>query len=157
MAEHPLTTIEELGPLAVSFHLRDSVVYEQPGGIAVQWVPLGEGTLDFKMLVERAAQIIPPGVYIYCKPITARPPVVLPVYNDEYWKKWFPKGRSRDFGRFIALAKQGRSYDKPHVTADVGDVRDKYMSALKPQQMEHMERSLAYCKKVLDLGVKWRG
>lgn len=157
VAEHPLTTIEELGPLAVSFHLRDSVVYEQPGGIAVQWVPLGEGTLDFKMLVERAAQIIPAGVYIYCKPITARPPVVLPVYNDEYWKKWFPKGRSRDFGRFIALAKQGRSYDRPHVTADVGDVRDKYMSALKPQQMEHMERSLAYCKKVLDLGVKWRG
>ena len=157
VAEHPLTTIEELGPLAVTFHLRDSVVYEQPGGIAVQWVPLGEGSLDFKMLVERAAQIIPAGVYIYCKPITARPPVVLPIYSDEYWTKWFPKGRSRDLGRFIALAKQGRSYDKSHVTADVGDAREKYMGALKPQQMEHMERSLAYCKTVLDLGVKWRG
>ena len=157
VAEHPLTTIEELGPLAVTFHLRDSVVYEQPDGIAVQWVPLGEGTLDFKMLVARAAEIMPDGVYIYCKPVTARPPVVLPVYDDQFWVKWFPKGRSQDLGRFLALAKRGKSYGKPHVTGDLPDVRDKLMGALKPQQMEHMEQSLAYCKGTLDLGVKWRG
>jgi sugar phosphate isomerase/epimerase len=36
VAEDPMTTVEELGPYAVSFHLRDSVVYEQPDGIAVQ-------------------------------------------------------------------------------------------------------------------------
>ena len=30
VAEHPLTTVEELGPLAVTFHLRDSVVDEHP-------------------------------------------------------------------------------------------------------------------------------
>jgi sugar phosphate isomerase/epimerase len=41
VAEDPMTTVEELGPYAVSFHLRDSVVYEQPDGIAIQWVPLG--------------------------------------------------------------------------------------------------------------------
>lgn len=157
VAEHPLTTIEELGPLAVSFHLRDSVVYEQPGGVAVQWVPLGEGTLDFKMLVDRAAQLMPAGVFIYCKPIAARPPVVLPVYTEEFWLKWFPKGRSRDLSRFLALAKQGSPYNKPHLTADVADAREKYMSALKPQQLEHMERSLAYCRKTLDLGIRWRG
>jgi hypothetical protein len=75
-AEDPLTTVEELGPYAVSFHLRDSVVYEHPDGIAVQWVPLGEGTIDFKALVARAAAILP-SVHIYCKPITARPPVAL--------------------------------------------------------------------------------
>jgi sugar phosphate isomerase/epimerase len=71
--EDPLTTVEELGPYAVSFHLRDSVVYEHADGIAVQWVPLGEGTVDFKALVARAAEILPP-VHIYCKPITGRPP-----------------------------------------------------------------------------------
>lgn len=156
VAEHPLTTIEELGPLAVTFHLRDSVVYEQAGGIAVQWVPLGEGTLDFKMLVDRAAQLIPAGVFIYCKPITARPPVVLPVHNDEFWTKWFPKHRSRDLGRFLALAKQGSPYNKPHVMGDLNGVREKYMSALRPQQLDHMQRSLEYCRKTLDLGVRWR-
>ena len=157
VAEDPTTTVEELGPYAVTFHLRDSVVYEHPDGIAVQWVPLGEGTNDFKAIVSRAAAILPPHVYIYCKPITARPPVVLPVYTDEFWSKWFPRGRSRDFGRFVALARRGRPYTQPHIEADLNGVRDKFMDALKVQQLDHMQRSLSYCKKDLDLGVKWRG
>jgi len=153
VAEDPLTTVEELGPLAVTFHLRDSVVYQHPDGVAVQWVPLGEGTVDFKALVARAAEILPP-VFIYCKPITARPPVVIPVYSDEFWTKWFPRARSRDLGRFLALARRGRPYDKPHIMADLPEVRDRYMDALKVQQLDHMERSLAYCRKSLGLGVR---
>jgi 3-oxoisoapionate decarboxylase len=153
VAENPMTTVEELGPVAVSFHLRDSVVYEHPDGIAVQWVPLGEGTVDFKALVARAAEILPP-VHIYCKPITARPPVVVPVYSDEFWNNWFPRARSRDLSRFVTLAKHGRPYDKPHVEADVPGAREKYMEALKIQQLDHMERSLAYCRNTLGLGVR---
>jgi hypothetical protein len=155
VAEDPMTTIEELGPYAVTFHLRDSVVYEHPDGIAVQWVPLGEGTVDFKAVVAKAAGILPP-VHVYCKPITARPPVVLPVYSDEFWTKWFPRARSRDLGRFLQLAKRGRPYTKPHVEADVPEVRERYMEALKVQQFEHMERSLDYCRNPLDLGIRWR-
>ena len=153
VAEDPSTTIEELGPYAVSFHLRDSVVYEHPQGIAVQWVPLGEGTVDFPSLVARAAQILPP-VNIYCKPITGRPPVVLPVYSDEFWSKWFPRARSRDLARFLVLAKRGRPYDKPHITEDVPGQRERYMPALTRQQLEHMEQSLAYCRNTLDLGIR---
>ena len=156
VAEDPLTTVEQLGPYAVSFHLRDSVVYEHPDGIAIQWVPLGEGTIDFKSLVARAAAILPP-VHIYCKPITARPPVVLPVYSEEFWTKWFPRARSRDLARFLALARRGRPYDKPHIAADLPEVRDRYMEALKIQQLEHMRVSLDYCRKTLDLGIRWRG
>jgi sugar phosphate isomerase/epimerase len=156
VAEDPLTTVEELGPLAVTFHLRDSVVYNHPDGVAIQWVPLGEGTVDFKALVELGSRIMPASTYIYCKPITARPAVVLPVYSDEFWTKWFPRARSRDLGRFLALARRGKPYDKPHVLGDLNEVRDKYMDALKVQQMEHMTRSLEYCRKGLDLGVKWR-
>ncbi len=156
VAEHPLTTVEELGPYAVCLHLRDSVVYEVPDGIAVKWVPLGEGTVDFKALVARAAEILPQ-VYIYCKPITARPPVTIPVYSEEFWNKWFPRGRSKDLSRFIALAKHGKPYDKAEVAEDEPGSSSKFMDALKVQQVEHMERSLAYCRKELDLGVRWRG
>jgi sugar phosphate isomerase/epimerase len=155
VAEHPLTTIEELGPYAVCFHLRDSVVYEVPGGIAVKWVPLGEGTVDFKALVARAAEILP-DVYIYCKPITARPPVTIPVYSDEFWSKWFPRSRSKDLSRFIALARHGKAYDQPEVTEDSPKTSAKFMDALKVQQVEHMERSLKYCRNELNLGVRWR-
>ena len=31
-----------------------------------------------------------------------------------------------------------------------------YAAALQYQQKEHMERSVEYGKKVLDLGIKWR-
>jgi hypothetical protein len=31
------------------------------------------------------------------------------------------------------------------------------MDALKAQQLEHMQRSLDYCRKSLNLGVRWRG
>jgi hypothetical protein len=41
--EHPVTTLETLAPYVVTLHLRDSVIYEHPRGVAVQWVPLGEG------------------------------------------------------------------------------------------------------------------
>jgi sugar phosphate isomerase/epimerase len=156
VAEDPMTTVETLGPLAVTFHLRDSVVYEHADGVAVQWVPLGQGTPDFKALVARAAELMPPGVHVYCKPITARPPVVLPVYSDEWWAKWFPRARSQDLGRFLALARRGRPYDKPHLTADVPELRERYMEALQAQQLEHMETSLEYCRRSLDLGVRWR-
>ena len=94
----------------------------------MQWVPLGEGTVDFKAIVARAAEILP-NVHIYCKPITARPPVVIPVYSEEFWTKWFPRGRSRDLGRFLALARKGRPYDKPHIEADLTGAREKYMEA----------------------------
>lgn len=156
VAEDPLTTVEELGPYAVSFHLRDSVVYETPGGIAIQWVPLGEGTNDFKAIVARAAELVSPSVHVYCKPITARPPVILPVYDTAFWTKYFPRARSRDLSRFLALAKRGKPFNEPQVLEDVNGQREKYMDALKIQQMDHMERSLDYCRKSLDLGARWR-
>ena len=82
--------------------------------------------------------------------------MVIPVYSDEFWTKWFPGARSRDLARFEALARRGRPWDKPHLMADTPELRDRYMDALKLQQMAHMEQSLAYCRKVLDLGVRWR-
>ncbi|MDX2178732.1 MAG: TIM barrel protein [Bryobacteraceae bacterium] len=154
--EDPWTTVEELAPCAVTFHLRDSVVYEHPDGIAVQWVPLGEGTVDFKALVAHARKLIPEGARIYCKPITARPPVVLPLFDQDFWT-WFPRARARDMARFVALAKRGKPYDKPMVVEDVPGRAEAYAEALKFQQKEHMERSLDHCRKVLDLGVRWRG
>jgi sugar phosphate isomerase/epimerase len=156
VAEDPMTTLEELGPVAVSFHLRDSVIYETPGGVDIQWVPLGEGTVDFKAIIAKAAEILSPSVHVYCKPITGRPPVTLPVYNPEFWSKYFPRARSRDLTRFLALAKRGKPYDQPHVMEDVEGQRNRYMDALKLQQIDHMESSLKYCKNTLDLGQRWR-
>jgi hypothetical protein len=154
--EDPLQTVETLGPLAVTLHLRDSVVYETRTGIAVQWVPLGEGVVDFKRIIAVAKEVCPP-VYVYIKPITGRPPANMAILEEDYWKAW-PDARASDVARFLALAKRGHPYERDMVIEDVAGRSniETFAAALAFQQQDHMERSVEYGKKTLDLGVKWR-
>jgi sugar phosphate isomerase/epimerase len=154
--EDPMTTVEELGPYAVCVHLRDSVIYEHPRGVAVQWVPLGEGVIDFKRIMAKVREVCPP-VYVYIKPITGRPPAVLPYLEDSYWTP-STTTRGHDLARFLALAKKGRPYELPMVIEDLPGRKtpEAFVAAIQYQQREHMERSVEYAKKTLDLGVRWR-
>jgi sugar phosphate isomerase/epimerase len=153
--EDPLATVETLGPVAVMLHLRDSVVYESRKGIAVQWVPLGEGVLDFRKIVARARELCPP-IAVFNKPITGRPPVIMAIYDREFMKSWEDM-RGADLARFLALARRGHPYEGHMVIEDVpGKMAEPIAAALRHQQREHMERGLEYARKVLDLGVRWR-
>src|SRR5579871_476784 len=154
--EDPLATVETLGPVAVMPHLRDSVVYESHNGIAVQWVPLGEGVVDFKKIVAKAKEVCPP-IAVYNKPITGRPPQILSIYDPAFMKTWSDM-RASDLARFLSLARQGHPYEKHMVIEDVpGKPAEPIAAALQYQQREHMERGVEYARKVLDLGIKWRG
>lgn len=154
--EDPLSTVETLGPVAVMLHLRDSVVYETPDGVAVQWVPLGEGVVDFKKIMAKAREICPP-IAIYNKPITGRPPAHLAIYDAAFMKGWTDM-RASDLARFLALAKRGRPYEGHMVIEDVpGKTPEPIASALQYQQRDHMLRGVEYARKTLDLGIKWRG
>lgn len=150
--EHPLTTVETLGPYALTVHLRDSIVYEHKRGVAVQWVPLGDGVVDFKQIMSRARELCP-DVYVYIKPITGRPPQVLPYLENDYWKT-YPKARASDLARFLQLAKSGHPFEGRMVIEDIAPVRPEFLSAIQVQQREHMERSIEYAKNNLDLGVR---
>jgi len=132
------------------------VVYETRTGVAVQWVPLGEGVVDFRRVVALAKEICPP-LYVYIKPITGRPPQNLSILEPDFWKMW-PDARASDVARFLALAKSGHPYDRDMVVEDVAGRSniETFAAALQYQQRDHMERSVEYGKKVLDLGVKWR-
>ncbi len=153
--EDPLHTVETLGPVAVMLHLRDSVVYETREGIAVQWVPQGEGVVDFPAIIARAKELCPQ-VPVYVKPITGRPPAILPVWDQAYMQKYRDL-RAEDFARFLALAKRGHPYEGDMVVEDVpGKAPEEYTAALRVQQKLHMERGIEHAKKVLDLGIRWR-
>jgi sugar phosphate isomerase/epimerase len=153
--EDPLTTVEVLGPYALTLHLRDSIIYETPRGAAVQWVPLGEGIIDFKRLIARVREVCKL-LYVYVKPITGRPPQILPYFDQAFWKS-YPKARASDFARFLALARSGHPYEQPMVIEDLpGKVPEAFQGAIQYQQREHMERSIAYAKNTLGLGVRWR-
>jgi hypothetical protein len=156
VVEDPVVTVETLAPYALCAHLRDSVVYERPGGAMVQWVPLGEGDIDFHKIVAAIRQA-KPDIYVYIKPITGRPAQLLPCLEPDFWKS-YPKARAPEFARFLALAKRGGPYDKPIVLEDLPGVHlpEAYVAAIQYQQRDHMERSVAYGKNTLNLGVRWR-
>ena len=110
--EDPMQTVETLGPVAVMLHLRDSVVYESRGGIAVQWVPLGEGVVDFKAILAKAKEICPP-LAVFNKPITGRPPAILPVWDAGIHEE--VRRRARVGLRALPRAGQeGRPLRAPH-------------------------------------------
>ena len=84
-------------------------------------------------------------------------PAIQPVWDAEFMKK-YADVRAADFARFLALAKKGGPYERHMVIEDVpGNTAPPLTAALTYQQREHMERGVEYCKKVLDLGVRWRG
>ncbi len=156
VCEDPMTTLEILGPYALTVHLRDSAIYETPHGAAVQWVPLGEGVIDFKKFIARLREVANP-VYVYIKPITGRPPQELRYLNPAFWAS-YPQARASELARFITLAKAGKPYEGHMVIEDLPGraTPEPFIAAIQYQQREHMERSVAYGKKTLDLGVRWR-
>ena len=57
----------------------------------------------------------------------------------------------------MELVKKGRPLMKPMIIADVPGERPlAYAEALKVQQKLDLERSLEYCRKSLDTGIRWR-
>ena len=154
--EHPMTTLETLAPYVESAHLRDSVIYEHPRGVAVQWVPLGEGVIDFRAFVKRLGELCP-RVHVYNKPITGRPPAVIPYLEQDFWKM-FPGARAADLARFLDLARRGRPYEGHMVVEDIPGrpLPEAFRAAIQHQQREHVERGLEYAKKELNLGRRWR-
>ena len=154
--EHPLTTLETLAPYICTLHLRDSVVYEHPRGVAVQWVPMGEGIIDFAALLARA-QVLCPQVNVFIKPITGRPPQVIPYLEPGFWKS-YPEMRAGDLAKFLALARGGHPYEGHMVIEDLQGkpVPEHFLAAVQFQQKDHVERGVDYGRKVLNLGVKWR-
>ncbi len=166
VVEDPLTTLEILGPYALCVHLRDSVIYEYQergrpdgrsrGGAMVQWVPLGDGVVDFVIFTRRLRQI-KSDIYVYIKPITGRPPQLIPYLDPDFWND-YPRARAVEFARFAELARRGTPYEKNMVVEDLpGRVTpEPFVAAIQFQQRQHMERSVEYAKKTLNLGSRWR-
>jgi sugar phosphate isomerase/epimerase len=155
VVEDPFVTLETLAPYVVTTHIRDSAVFEVPRGAAAQWVALGDGCVDFKRFVEEYRRLCPQAA-MQLEIITGRKPEILPYLEDDFWKA-FPKTPAHEFARFVALAKSGRPFMGNMIVAGTGKQPPVIEAALKEQQKTDLERSLDYAKKVLDVGVRWKG
>jgi len=144
--EDPLSSLEQLGPYALTTSLRDSAIWESENGATVQWTAMGDGTTDLKAYIDRFATLCP-GVPVHIETISGfnREFAYL---KPEFWKA-FPNMPARELARFIALAKKGKPRDG--WKAPTGVPREQ---AEQEYQKSEIEKSLRYCKEVLGLGLK---
>jgi sugar phosphate isomerase/epimerase len=152
LGEDPLLTLETLAPYALTTHIRDSVIFEHPRGAEYQWVALGDGTIDFGRFFEKFRQLCPK-CSVQLEILTGSPPQVLPYLEPDYWKA-FPKARASEFARFVALARNGHPFMGSMVIVGRGQQAPEYVAARKEQQRIDLERSFAYAKRVLKLGLR---
>lgn len=144
--EDPLESLETLGPYALTSSLRDSMVWETPRGAKVQWTAMGEGCVDLKAYFDRFAALCP-GVPVHIETISGFANEI-PYLDAGFWTA-FPRARARDFARFVALAKRGKAI-QPFKVPEGKDRKE----AEKEYQKAELEHSLAYCKRVLGLGLR---
>jgi sugar phosphate isomerase/epimerase len=149
--EDPVLAAEVLGPYVISSHVRDSRVWTVEDGAMAQWVPMGQGQVDTKRIVEIMAEQAP-AAPVDLEIITAGGPKHIPYLDpgSDYWKM-YPDMPARDFARFIALADRGKPEPLDQLTLPPGPGAQPD-DALRAQQRRHLEESVTYCKEVLQLG-----
>lgn len=81
--DDPIETVEKLAPYTFNVHFKDMALVENETGFLMSEVPLGEGLLDLKRMVNliRAAR---PEVHFSLEMIT-RDPLEVPCLTDRYW------------------------------------------------------------------------
>ena len=136
--EDPLRHLEILGPYAVCSGIRDSMIWEDENGAVVQWTAMGDGLVDWHAYFDRFAQLCP-GVPCQLEIISGFPKA-FPYWQDEFWPP-YEDIRATDFVRFAALARRGAEI----APSNPGDAA---------YQQAELERSIAFCRETLGLGLK---
>ncbi|HMJ90592.1 MAG TPA: sugar phosphate isomerase/epimerase [Candidatus Acidoferrum sp.] len=144
--EDPLQSLENLGAYTICTSLRDSATWESANGATAQWTAMGDGTLDLKKYFGRFAELCP-NVPVHIETISGFNRE-LSYLKSDFWKAW-PHMRASDFAKFIALAKKGTPREA--WKAPAGKDRK---TANQDYQKEQVERSIAYCRQQLGLGVR---
>ena len=60
LLDDPMATVEALAPYAVSTHIKDMGVAPYPDGFLLSEMPLGEGMLDMRRIVDTIRRARPP-------------------------------------------------------------------------------------------------
>jgi sugar phosphate isomerase/epimerase len=92
LLDDPMATVEILAPYALTSHVKDMGVAPYPDGFLLSEMPLGEGLLDMRRIVDtiRSAR---PEAHITLEMIT-RDPLQVPCLTDKYWATFPDRGGS---------------------------------------------------------------
>lgn len=138
--ENPVDALETLAPYIVTTSLRDGVITEIPAGCRVKWTAMGDGQVDFVRFMPRFAELCP-GVPIHIETISGVGRDV-PFLEDAFWSAW-PRLEAQGLARFLRVMRR---------KAPIAPTTTKPNDPL--EQRRELERSLAYCKTTLGLGLR---
>jgi sugar phosphate isomerase/epimerase len=147
VAESPYTTLEHLAPYVVMSHIRDTALWPHPDGATVQWVPLGEGTIDIAAWAKQYIAACP-NTNFTLEIIATLAPRVVDYLAPTYWEA-YPTTPAHEFAHFLRHVAAGRPYTLPLLTANWGDLTPDMRTALATEQRRHLERSVRYCRDVI--------
>jgi sugar phosphate isomerase/epimerase len=117
--EDPHLTLETLAPYVLTSHMRDSAVWNTPGGIVAQWTRMGEGTVDIARYIRTYAERCP-GRAVSLELIMHRQRT-FDYHDDEFWAAY--RGtRAWEFARFLTLAEP--STPRPDADASLTETFD---------------------------------
>lgn len=134
LLDDPIETVEALAPWAFSVHLKDQAVAPYEDGFLLGDIPLGQGYLNLKQMVEvlRRAK---PKVRFSLELIT-RDPLKVPCLSEKYWAT-FPKLPGADLARTLRDVKKS-------MTSRLGQISGLSTEALLAREDQNIAESIAY-------------
>jgi sugar phosphate isomerase/epimerase len=142
--EDPVSALELIAPHVLTSGIRDCRAWATLEGSVVEWVPLGEGTVDMPQLAKRFAELCP-GKTFELEIITA-PPHEFPYRRADFWSAY------RDvpawiFMPYVAWVERGAQKIARSAESE---------PPLAERELAAVERSMEYAADVLGLGRRAR-
>jgi sugar phosphate isomerase/epimerase len=147
--EDPLAVLENLGKYTVCSSLRDEQMWENEEGAVVQWTAMGDGVIDWTAYLAKWRELCPT-VPFQIETISGAQRA-FPYLKREFWEP-YAATQGEELARFIALAKKGHRIEA--FKAPEGEGKKK---AEQEYQKAQLERSIAFCREKLGLGVRGAG
>jgi len=141
LLDDPMTAVEVLAPYAVSSHVKDMGVAPYPDGFLLSEMPLGEGMLDMRRIVDTIRRARPE-TRVTLEMIT-RDPLKVPCLTDQYWAT-FPHRNGLYLARTLRMAGMARERPLPVVS---GLPREGQLRV----EEDNVKKCLAYARERLAL------
>jgi len=146
--EDPVASLETLAPYVACTSIRDSAVWETPTGVVVEWVAMGDGDVDYTRWCDIYAEKVK-NVPVFLETFAGLRRPFNYLSDPDFFKVW-PKMRAQDLARFLAVAKRG----KPREALPALPQGAERAAAEAARQKDTFERSVAYCRRALGLGIR---
>ncbi|MCA9067657.1 MAG: hypothetical protein KDA84_01955, partial [Planctomycetaceae bacterium] len=135
------STVEQLAPWAHSVHLKDQALKPYDEGFLLGDIPLGQGGLDLKRMVD-ILQKTKPGIRFSLELMT-RDPLKVPCLTKNYWRT-FPDLPAKDLARTLR-------YVREHSTDNLQDISRLTPEAQLAREEANVRESLTYARDQLGL------